>query len=98
MALIRIDYDGLSAQATKLNTIRENYVGLSSRLHAMIDQIKDGWEGEASVAYYEKMSNYHSKSLKMSNLFDEFRDYTNFVATEFQATDNRCADLISKSF
>ena len=41
MALIRIDYDGLSAQATKLNMIRENYIGLSSRLHAMINQIKE---------------------------------------------------------
>lgn len=98
MALIRIDYDGLSAQASKLSAIRDNYVGLSSRLHGMIDQIKEGWKGEASVAYYEKMSNYHSKSLKMSNLFDEFRDYTNYVATEFQTTDSRCADLINKSF
>ena len=58
MAHIKINYDGLQQQSAAMRNCIQNYESLISRTQALVNEISSGWQGEASVAYVESMSNY----------------------------------------
>ena len=65
MAQIKIDFDALRSEASKMGSMLGTYEGLTKKLKSLSEQILSQWEGEASTSYGNKMEDYHRQALIM---------------------------------
>lgn len=98
MAHIKIDFDGLTQQASLLNNYAQSYESLNSRMNALTQQISSSWEGESSKAYLEMMQKYYQQSQKIVGIINAFRGYATGASNDFDDVDRRCAGLIRGAF
>lgn len=98
MAQIKIDFDALRSEASKMGSMLGTYEGLTKKLKSLSEQILSQWEGEASTSYGNKMEDYHRQALIMIDILQKFREYAETAANEFEQADNECANKIYNSF
>lgn len=98
MARITIDFDGLMQQAKTLSTLTQSYESLNSRMNSLKNTIGTGWKGEASEAYMELMTKYHSQAVQLVEILEAFQSYATQAAEEFESLDNQCAAQIRNTF
>ena len=73
MAQIRIDFDALRSEASKMGSMRGSYEALTGKLKSLSEQILSQWKGEASTAYGNKMADYHRQALIMIDILEKFK-------------------------
>ena len=98
MSIIKINYDGLQQQSAAMRNCIQNYESLISRTQALVNEISSGWQGEASVAYVESMSNYLQQAQQMVAVLERFRSMSDSVTQRFSSTDNQSGQSINRSF
>lgn len=98
MAQIRIDFDALRSEASKMGSMRGSYEALTGKLKSLSEQILSQWKGEASTAYGNKMADYHRQALIMIDILEKFKEYAEIAANDFEQADNECANKILNSF
>lgn len=98
MAHIRIDYDGLAQQSAALKNHAAAYESLCSRMKQMSNQISATWSGEAANAYAQVMEQYRQQGQSILKMLQEMQKYADLTASQFQNTDQECANLIRNSF
>ena len=98
MAHIKIDYDMLNQEASRLNSQIQEYESLGSRVNTLIGQMQASWEGEACNAYTEMMQRYMMQSQKMVGILNAFKSYATGASEDFAEIDMQCAALIRNSF
>ena len=98
MAQIRIDFDALRSEASKMGSMRGSYEALTGKLKSLSEQILSQWKGEASTAYGNKMADYHRQALIMIDILEKFKEYAETAANDFEQADNECAKKILNSF
>lgn len=98
MAHIRINYDGLQQQSVSMRNCISNYENIVSRTNALLAQIQESWEGNASRNYAQRMANYMQQVRKMIEVLNRFRAISDSVTNRFSVTDRNCANIINGSF
>ena len=98
MALIKVDYDGLTQQASRLGGLTSSYEGLISQMKSLAVRIGEGWEGEASAAYQQKLTEYVQQTTTLTSALEAFRNYALNAVQGFEAADSECAAAIRNSF
>ncbi|MDO4418020.1 MAG: WXG100 family type VII secretion target [Eubacteriales bacterium] len=98
MAQIKIDFDALRSEASKMGSLGGTYEGLTGKLKTLSEQILSEWKGEASTAYGNKMADYHKQALIMIEVLQKFKEYAEAAANEFEQADNECANKILNAF
>ena len=98
MAEIKIDYDGIAQQASKLSSLLSEYEGLNTRLKTLSSTISESWDGEAARAFSEMMGKYASQAQKLAQVIEAMRKHMTDTETTFEMVDQECANLINNSF
>ena len=88
MANIRIDTDGLQ------NNISSMRAYVNARTQSLLAQIASSWEGEASTAYINIMTERMQKAGQMKELLQEFLSYMEDARTKFVSRDQEGASAI----
>ena len=82
MANIRIDADGLQNNISSMRAYINELDSLNART-----QIASSWEGEASTAYINIMTERIQKAGQMKELLQEFISYMESTRTKFVSRD-----------
>ena len=98
MALIRIDFDALQQQVSTLGNLGSSYEGAIQKLRTLTETIISDWEGDASRAYQEKLTQYAQQAQQLTTALDQFRGYAQSAVDGFEAADAECAGKINGSF
>lgn len=98
MAHIRIDYDGLDQNAASIAKHTASFESLSSRMKALHEQIRSGWEGDSSRAYTDMMQTYIKGADNMKDILAEFHKYAGEASMGFDHVDRTCAKMIRDAF
>ena len=72
MANIRIDTDGLQNNISSMRAYVNELDSLNARTQSLLAQIASSWEGEASTAYINIMTERMQKAGQMKELLQEF--------------------------
>ena len=72
MANIRIDADGLQNNISSMRAYINELDSLNARTQTLMTQIASSWEGEASTAYINIMTERIQKAGQMKELLQEF--------------------------
>ena len=75
MANIRIDTDGLQNNISSMRAYVNELDSLNARTQSLLAQIASSWEGEASTAYINIMTERMQKAGQMKELLQEFLSY-----------------------
>ena len=86
MANIRIDADGLQNNISSMRAYI-NELDLNARTQSLLAQIASSWEGEASTAYINIMTERIQKAGQMKELLQEFISYMESTRTKFVSRD-----------
>ncbi len=98
MALIRIDYDALNQQASALGGLTSDYEGLIAQMKSLSALIGDGWGGEASAAFQQKLTEYAQQASSLTSALEAFRSYALNAVRGFDEVDTECAASIMNAF
>lgn len=98
MALIKIDFQGLTACEAQLVSQINDLNNLNDRLESLLLRISDSWEGDASEAYITVMRERQNKAQLMVGVLNEFLEYVRRAKTEFKDQDRGGASRIRGSF
>ena len=71
MASIRINTDGLQNDISSMRSYISELDSLSARTQALLSQIGDSWEGDASTAYLTAMQQRLDKAQQMKKVLEE---------------------------
>ena len=85
MANIRIDTDGLQNNISSMRAYELD--SLNARTQSLLAQIASSWEGEASTAYINIMTERIQKAGQMKELLQEFISYMESTRTKFVSRD-----------
>ena len=85
MANIRIDADGLQNNISSMRAYINELDSLNAR--TLMTQIASSWEGEASTAYINIMTERIQKAGQMKELLQEFISYMESTRTKFVSRD-----------
>lgn len=94
MANIRIDTDGLQDNISSMRAYMSELETLNARTKTLLSQIASSWEGEASTAYINVMTERTQKAEQMKNLLEEFISYMESAKKKFDARDRDSASSI----
>lgn len=72
MANIRIDTDGLQNNISSMRAYVNELDSLNARTQSLLAQIASSWEGEASTAYINIMTERMQKAGQMKELLQNF--------------------------
>lgn len=98
MSHIQIDFDGLSQQASAINSNSQSYESLISSMQSLASEIGTSWEGGAAVSFQETLQKYLTEANKMKGGLDAVRKYASDTVATFEALDQSCAALIRGAF
>lgn len=98
MAKIKIDIDALVSNRSALESQIQELAGYNRTLGALIEEIKNNWEGGTSEDYYSMMRGYYNQAAKMMDVLQEFKKYADTTIHKFEALDNQSASRIRNSF
>lgn len=98
MAKIKIDENALRANAIALNARISELQSLNNRLNELIARIGDSWDGQASVAFINRMTAQAAKAKKMEEVLQEYKNYVESTVEKFTTLDNSAASRIRGSF
>ena len=98
MAKIKIDADGLKANAAALDTRISDLQNLITKLEELINRIQGSWEGQASVMYIAKLLAQSAKAKKMVEVLQEYKKYVEKALSKFTELDSGSANKIKNSF
>ena len=87
MANIRIDADGLQNNISSMRAYINELDSLNARTQTLMTQIASSWEGEASTAYINIMTERIQKAGQMKELLQEFISYMESTRTKFVSRD-----------
>ena len=90
MANIRIDTDGLQNNISSMRAYVNELDSLNARTQSLLAQIASSWEGEASTAYINIMTERMQKAGQMK----EFLSYMENARTKFVSRDQEGASAI----
>ena len=82
MANIRIDTDGLQNNISSMRAYVNELDSLNARTQSLLAQIASSWEGEASTAYINIMTERMQKAGQMKELLQEFLSYMEDARTK----------------
>ena len=96
MANIRIDTDGLQNNISSMRAYVNELDSLNARTQtqSLLAQIASSWEGEASTAYINIMTERMQKAGQMKELLQEFLSYMENARTKFVSRDQEGASAI----
>ena len=94
MANIRIDTDGLQNNISSMRAYVNELDSLNARTQSLLAQIASSWEGEASTAYINIMTERMQKAGQMKELLQEFLSYMEDARTKFVSRDQEGASAI----
>lgn len=94
MANIRVDTDGLQNNISSMRAYMGELETLNARTKTLLAQIASSWEGEASTAYINVMTERTNKAEQMKELLQEFISYMESAKTKFDARDRDSASSI----
>jgi len=98
MAKIKIDADGLKANAAALDTRISDLQNLITKLEDLIARIQSSWEGQASILYIAKLLAQSAKARKMIEVLQEYKKYVEQAVNKFSELDSSAANKINGSF
>lgn len=98
MAKIKIDADGLKANAAALDTRISDLQNLITKLEDLIARIQGSWEGQASIMYIAKLLAQSAKAKKMVEVLQEYKKYVEKALSKFTELDSGSANKINSSF
>ena len=79
----RIDADGLQNNISSMRAYINELDSLNARTQTLMTQIASSWEGEASTAYINIMTERIQKAGQMKELLQEFISYMESTRTKF---------------
>lgn len=91
MADIRIDTDGLQNNISSMRAYINELDSLNARTRTLLSQIASSWEGDASTAYINIMTERMQKAEQMKELLQEFLSYMESAKTKFASRDQESA-------
>lgn len=94
MANIRIDTAGLQNNISSMRAYVNELDSLNARTQSLLAQIASSWEGEASTAYINIMTERMQKAGQMKELLQEFLSYMEDARTKFVSRDQEGASAI----
>lgn len=94
MANIRIDTDGLQNNISSMRAYINELDSLNARTHTLLSQIASSWEGDASTAYINIMTERIQKAEQMKELLQEFLSYMESAKTKFASRDQESSHSI----
>lgn len=94
MANIRIDTDGLQNNISAMRACVNELDSLNARTQMLLTQIASSWEGEASTAYVNIMTERMQKAGQMKELLQEFISYMESAKTKFESRDQESSYAI----
>lgn len=94
MANIRIDTDGLQNNISSMKAYVNELDSLNARTQSLLAQIASSWEGEASTAYINIMTERMQKAGQMKELLQEFISYMEAARTKIVSRDQEGASAI----
>lgn len=98
MAKIKIDENALRANAIALNSRITELQNLNNRLNELIIRIGDSWDGQASVAFINRITAQAAKAKKMEEVLQEYKNYVESTVEKFTTLDSSAANRIRGSF
>ena len=84
---IRIDADGLQNNISSMRAYINELDSLNARTQTLMTQIASSWEGEASTAYINIMTERIQKAGQMKELLQVFISYMESTRTKFVSRD-----------
>ena len=84
---IRIDADGLQNNNSSMRAYINELDSLNARTQTLMTQIASSWEGEASTAYINIMTERIQKAGQMKELLQVFISYMESTRTKFVSRD-----------
>ena len=94
MASIRINTDGMQNDISSMRSYISELDSLSARTQALLSQIGDSWEGDASTAYLTAMQQRLDKAQQMKKVLEEFLSYMEAAKSKFESRDQSSASSI----
>ena len=94
MANIRIDTDGLQNNISSMRAYINELDSLNARTQTLLSQIASSWEGDASTAYINIMTERMQKAEQMKALLQEFLSYMESAKTKFASRDQESSYAI----
>ncbi len=94
MSRIVINTEGLK---TNVHTIEGRYSELrqlNTEFQSLLNEIEDGWKGNACAAYIRMMTNYLDQARTMERALLELKKYAQEVSTRFTELDNKAARIL----
>lgn len=98
MANIKIDENMLRSNSSALQGKIQELSEMNQNLNALIARIGDSWDGAASDAYVNMMTNYAKQASEMVAVLNEFKSYVDAAVTKFENMDKSAASKLRGSF
>lgn len=71
---------------------------MKSRLNSIAGAISDSWQGASSAAYASVLRDFDSRTSKMMEILEAFKEYIEKSTTDFKEIDRKSANRIRNSF
>lgn len=94
MARIKINPDGLKQNRDAISQKITELQAFNSRLDALLSNIGDSWDGDASQQYIATMTYQKTKAQEMVSVLQELRNYMDQASAKFEQQDQRGASKI----
>ncbi|MBB4946611.1 WXG100 family type VII secretion target [Kitasatospora gansuensis] len=63
----------MTAFANRIGDVNASVQGEIQRLNALVDEIKQGWQGQAAAAYQQLQTRFNEDATKLNQVLDEIR-------------------------
>ncbi len=98
MAKITLNIDALNGNVQNMSKQIEEFENIISRFTALLDRMRDSWEGAASISFQEKLQQQLEKTRKQKIVIENMRDYILDASEKFSALDKQSASSIRNTF
>lgn len=93
---IRIDFDNAMRQAASADNCSEELRNVERQLHEVINELSNGWKGEAATLYLEKCEALVKKIGKSANDMNWISSTIKKTAKIYYETEKAALDLVNQ--
>ncbi|KQV16148.1 MULTISPECIES: WXG100 family type VII secretion target [unclassified Kitasatospora] len=79
--------DEMIAFANRIGEVNSSVQGEIQRLNTLVDEIKQGWQGQAAAAYQQLQTRFNEDATKLNQVLDEIRQAIEATTKQYAQTE-----------
>lgn len=97
MAILRIDFDGISTSKSAIDLQKTNFEELYESMKSTINSLPEYWEGETANSYVQQFEDLSSSFNSIRDLMEGLSTQLSNISTNFSSTDTDMAGQVGVS-